>query len=88
MRPDRSSVAESIEEFKTLGEDAFLEKYARGARPRRYYLVHKGERIPLKALWAGAHRPTKLTKEFSTADARRGLRPLGFDRFFPEKISN
>jgi len=87
MYPDWSSVVESIEEFKKLGEDAFLEKYAGGRRPRTYYLVHEGERFPLKAVWAGAHRPTTLTREFDTDAARRGLRSLGFDKFWPDKIS-
>jgi hypothetical protein len=88
MHPNQASVIESLDEFRMTGENAFLGKYAGGARPKTYYLVHEGKHYPLKAIWAAAHRPTTLTRTFTTERARRGFAQLGFDKFWPEKISD
>jgi hypothetical protein len=87
MHPNGASILESVAECEELGEDAFLEKYASGREPRTYYLVYEGKRYPLKAVWAGAHRPTIHTREFNTDEAKRGLAALGFDKFWPEENS-
>lgn len=75
---------ERLSEFKRIGENEFLRKYSSGARPRKHYLEHGGERFPLKAVWAAAHRPPIHTRTFSPDQAMAGLRRLGFDKFWPD----
>jgi hypothetical protein len=81
VEPNRASVKRSIEEYNNSKDEKFLDKYSSGRSPRAHYLVHANEFYPLKAVWAAAHRPSAHTREFQTADARRGLRALGFDTF-------
>src|SRR6266404_7386515 len=81
-RPTQTSVLESLEECRRLGDEAFLEKYASGHQPLGHYLIHEHKRYPLKAVWAAAHRPTIHTRNFKTGAARRGLAALGFRKFF------
>jgi hypothetical protein len=87
MQPNSPSVLESFSECKTMGEDAFLEKYASGTRPRAHYVVYEGYHFPLKAIWAASHRPPIRTRDFRTGDARKGLEAMGYD-CFPPKNSN
>ena len=84
-RPTQTSVLESLEECRRLGDEAFLEKYASGRQPRGHYLIHEEKRYPMKAVRAAAHRPAIQTRDFKTGAARRGLKALGFTKFLPEK---
>jgi hypothetical protein len=86
--PTQTSVLESLEECRSLGDEAFLAKYASGHQPLGHYLIHEDRRYPMKAVWTAAHRPTIQTRDFKTGAARRGLKALGFAKFLPEKNSN
>src|SRR5438034_8278702 len=83
--PTQTSVLESLDECRRLGDEAFLEKYASGRQPRGHYLIHEEKRYPMKAVRAAAHRPAIQTRDFKTGAARRGLKALGFTKFLPEK---
>ena len=85
MQPTHASVLESFAECDAIGEDGFVEKYAGGRRPKSHYIIHEGKHYPLKAIWAAAHRPTIVTREFDTDKARRGFAALGFDGFWPKR---
>jgi hypothetical protein len=87
-RPTQTSVLESLEECRRLGDEAFLKKYASGHQSLGHYLIHEDKRYPMKAVWAAAHRPTIYTRDFKTGAARRGLKALGFTKFLPEKNSS
>ena len=87
-QPTQTSVLESLEECRRLGDKAFLEKYASGHQPLGHYLIHEDKRYPMKAVWAAAHRPTIQTRDFKTGAARRGLKALGFTKFCPRKIQD
>src|SRR5262249_5723435 len=86
-RPTQTSVLESLEECRRLGDGAFLTKYASEHPPLGHYLIHEDKRYPMKAVWAAAHRPTIYTRDFKTGAARRGLKALGFTKFLPEENS-
>ena len=58
-RPTQTSVLESLEECRRLGDEAFLEKYASGHQP---LVIHEDKRYPMKAVSAAAHRPTIHTR--------------------------
>ncbi len=51
---DRSAVLQAINEFRELGEDAFLEKYG-FERSRRIQIAYEGETFPSKAILGAAH---------------------------------
>src|SRR5215510_13360020 len=87
-RPTQTSVLESLEECRGLGDEAFLEKYASGHQPRGHYLIHEDKHYTMKAVWAAAHRPTIHTRYLKTGAVRRGLMALGFTKFLPEKNSS
>src|SRR5260221_1770957 len=65
-RPTQTSVLESLEECRRLGDEAFLEKYASGHQPLGHYLIHEDKHYPMKAVWAAAHRPAIQTRDFKT----------------------
>jgi hypothetical protein len=48
-RPTQTSVLESLEECRRLGDEAFLEKYAIGHQPLGHYLIHEDKRYPMKS---------------------------------------
>lgn len=82
---DRKFVLNAIEEFDSLGRDAFLAKYEFGAS-RAYWLVHNGKRYDSKAIIGAAHGfafpalgPLKA-HEFVGGEqtVRRKLEALGF----------
>ncbi len=80
-RPRRSWVEDAMSEFRVIGHDAFLDKYAKGTPPRWVYLVHEGIEYPAKALWAAAlsHGVTPTTtRGFKTGQGRAELERLGF----------
>jgi len=82
---DRNAVLNAVEEYRELGEEAFLEKYGFGAA-RDYFLEIDNERFPSKAILGVAHKFTGAGKEpmraqdFSGGEARtaRKLENLGF----------
>lgn len=83
-RERRSWVEDAMFEFRTIGHDAFLDKYSKGTPPRWVYLIHNGNPYPAKALWAGALShgisPT-TTRAFKTGQGRAELERLGFTTF-------
>jgi predicted restriction endonuclease len=87
MQPDRTTVLRRIRECAS-DADEFFEKYSSGRTPKAHYLLHKGELYPLKAVWAAAHRPSIHTRDTHTADARRGLRALGFTTYVDADLAD
>ena len=81
--PTRETVLEAIAECLRVGEIRFVNRYADGKRPRSYYLEHDTgagiEHLPLKAIWAAAHRPPVRTATFNTDTAKAGLKRLDFN---------
>ena len=80
--PTQETVLEAITECLRVGEIRFVNRYAAGKRPHAYYLEHETdagtEHLPLKAIWAAAHRPPVRTATFNTDTAKAGLKRLGF----------
>ena len=76
--PTRQSVTRAMREFERVGSDTFLSVYSASRPPRGHYIEHEGKRYPLKALWAAANDPPIFTREFQTAEARRGFIEIGF----------
>ena len=81
MRPVKASVLERLREHDIISQQEFLDRYSSGRPPRVHYLQYGGRLYPLKAIWAAAHRTPVHTRDFNTAEARRGLEELGFDEF-------
>lgn len=77
--PTKETVIRAIEECRRISVAAFLERYANGIKPKRYYVDYRGAYYPLKAVWSAAHTPTILNKNFNTLDANKGLQKIGFD---------
>lgn len=80
----RSAVLQAIQEYDTLGKDAFLQRYG-FKEARSYLLEHEGRTYDSKAVVGVAHkctagRPLK-SSEFSGGDQHVGrlLRDLGFE---------
>lgn len=80
--PTKASVKAAVDEFESLKNDAFLEKYAKSRSPRSFYLLIENQSVPLKALWAAAHNPSALPRDFNTRDAIAGLKRLGYKNIF------
>lgn len=78
FNPTKASVLAKIKEYDRLETDKFLDRYARNVPSRSYYLVVNGKPYPLKAIWAAAHTPNILPREFNTPTAVAGLQKLGF----------
>ena len=82
---DRSAVLKAINEFRELGEDAFLEKYG-FERSRRIQIAYEGETFPSKAILGAAHgfqfpdagplKPSEFSGGRVTVDKAR---QLGFE---------
>ncbi len=82
---DRSAVLQAINEFRELGEDAFLEKYG-FERSRRIQIAYEGETFPSKAILGAAHgfqlpdagplKPSEFSGGRVTVDKAR---QLGFE---------
>jgi len=62
-RPTQTSVLESLEECRRLGDEAFLEKYASAHQPRGHYLIHEDKRYPMKAVWAKSSAAVKTSSK-------------------------
>src|SRR5215211_6170307 len=65
--PDVISVLTRLAEYRAIGEDLFLARYASGRRPKANYLVYEGRYYPVKAVWAAAHKPPIHTRTFRTS---------------------
>lgn len=80
---DPGAVVRAIEEFDSLGRDAFLSTYGYG-RAKHYFLVHRGSHYDSKAIAGVAfgkqHGRPLLNSEFSggTSNAVPALQRLGF----------
>ena len=82
---DRSAVLDAINEFREIGEEAFLEKYG-FERSRRIQIAYEGETFPSKAILGAAHgfqfpdagplRPSEFSGGRVTVDKAR---QLGFE---------
>ncbi len=77
--PTKKTILAAINLFNDIKEQAFIDRFATGHKPREFYLQYKGTSIPLKALWAAAHSPPKTTGPFSTNQAKAGFVKLGFE---------
>ena len=76
--PDVNSVLTRLAEYRAIGEDLFLSRYASGRKPKAHYFVYEGRHYPVKAVWAAAHNPPIHTRTFRTGEALSGLAALGF----------
>jgi hypothetical protein len=76
--PDVNSVLTRLAEYRAIGEDLFLCRYASGRRPKAHYFVYEGRQYPVKAVWAAAHNPPIHSRTFRTGEALAGLAALGF----------
>ncbi len=84
IKQRRGWVESAMAEFRTIGHDAFLDKYSKGTPPMWVYLVHEGIAYPAKALWAGAlsrEISPATTRDFKTGEGRSELERLGFSAF-------
>jgi hypothetical protein len=79
-RPTQTSVLESLEECRRLGDEAFLEKYATGHQPLGHYLIHEDKRYPMKAVWAAAHRHSHA--RFQDRRSTKGVEGIGLYKIF------
>src|SRR5215204_812478 len=76
--PHVISVLTKLAEYRAIGEDLFLCRYASGRRPKAHYFVYEGRHYPVKAVWAAAHDPPIHTRTFRTGAVLSGLAALGF----------
>jgi hypothetical protein len=76
--PDLISLLARLAEYRTIGEDLFLARYASGRKPKAHYFAYAGRQYPVKAVWAAAHKPPIHTRTFRTGEALAGLAALGF----------
>ena len=89
--PTKETVLEAIAECRRIGETRFINRYADGKRPRSHYLEYDTgagiEHLPLKAIWAAAHRPPVRTATYNTETADAGLKRLGFNSvMLPKRV--
>jgi hypothetical protein len=76
--PTTSSVHARLKEYKRIGQQEFLEKYAKGFRAKKYYIIYDYELCDMKAVWASAHTPPIDTQMFGPPVALMALPKLGF----------
>jgi hypothetical protein len=76
--PDVISCLAKLAEYRAIGEDLFLARYASGRKPKAHYFAYGGRQYPVKAIWAAAHKPPIHTRTFRTGEALAGLAALGF----------
>lgn len=79
--PTVASVKQAMREYRRIGPDDFYRIYSNHRRPKSWFVEYKGNVFPVKAVWAAAHRPPAHTRDFQTANARCGLKALGFKDF-------
>lgn len=88
----REAVLQAIEEFDSLGREAFLDRYGfNGARD--YFLIHEGQAYDSKAIaavankWAhgGGGTLTALELSGGRTDAAKRLEELGFELTSPDQ---
>ena len=78
MEPNKAAVLLRLKEFKRIGRDNFLRRYANGHGAKSHVIAFKGDHYDLKAIWASAHKPRIKSKDCSTKEAKAGLSQLGF----------
>lgn len=62
------AVLSKIAEFKKIGNDAFLKKYANGRGAKSTWISYQGEFFPSKAIFGAALIPPRLPSTFQTSD--------------------
>src|SRR5947208_3669351 len=77
--PSRASIIARIKEYKRIGRDAFLRKYASGFPSRSWFIVYDDSTYDMKAVWAASHTPSAWCGGFNTSEPHRGLPTLGFE---------
>jgi hypothetical protein len=78
-RPTQTSVLESLEECRRLGDEAFLEKYASGHQPLGHYLIHEDKHYPMKAVWAATDNSDA---RFQDRRSPKGVEGIGLYKIF------
>jgi hypothetical protein len=86
-KPTTRSVGARLREFKRIGREAFLTKYASGFGARAYYIRDGGRLYDMKAVWAAAHDPPAWSGGFNTSEPLAELPRLGFQRVSAKDLS-
>jgi HNH endonuclease len=74
-----SAVLSRIQEYRLIGEEAFLREYANGRGAKSTWISYEGELFPSKAIFRAAFLPTKLPSTFQTSDTYVFTRELGLE---------
>jgi hypothetical protein len=74
-----SAVISRIDEYRLIGEEAFLRKYANGRGAKSTWISYEGELFPSKAIFRAAFLPTRLPTSFQTSDTYVFARELGLE---------
>ena len=72
-----SAVLSRIDEYRFMGEAAFLREYANGRGAKSTWISYEGEFFPAKAIFRAAFLPTQLPPTFQTSDTYVLARELG-----------
>lgn len=75
----QADVLRALRELDSIGEVEFLRIYANGFGSRTTWIVHDGVKYSIKAIWAASHHPAILTTTFTTHEAKRPLKQMGFE---------
>lgn len=78
-QPTLARILKRMAEWREIGRDAFLQRYAAGRGAKTHMIVHNGIQYDLKALWGAAHHPPVLPSRFNPRTARAHLRALGLN---------
>ncbi|WP_218018026.1 HNH endonuclease [Sphingomonas azotifigens] len=74
-----SDIMSAISDFRLLGEECFLKKYANGRGAKTTWISYEGDLYPANAIIRAAFFPVSLPKEFNTSDAHIFARELGLE---------
>jgi 5-methylcytosine-specific restriction endonuclease McrA len=74
--PDNAAIIRAMEEYREIGEEAFIRAHAQGHPAQVYFVIHEGRVYPMKAIWAAA--TNRKTPDFSYREALAGLPKLGY----------
>ncbi|MEL7718855.1 AAA family ATPase [Citromicrobium bathyomarinum] len=83
-RPDREAVLKAIDEFETIGRDAFMSMHDFADRNITYQVAHNDTLYPSKAIFGVAHKympggAARNSKTCNGTEARLHLEKLGFE---------
>jgi HNH endonuclease len=74
-----SAVLSRIDEYRLVGESAFLHEYANSRGAKSTWISYEGELFPSKAIFRAAFLPVRLPPTFQTSDTYVFARELGLE---------